>query len=343
MSTSAPVTHLQGDPPAASTTQAELDRRELAFVAMERTRMPMVVTDPRQPDNPIVLANRAFLEETGYAADELIGRNCRMLQGPDTDPVAVGRIRRAVQEERDITIELRNYRKDGTPFWNQLYISPVHDDDGRLLYFFGSQMDITRRREAEELEAAEHSLLREVDHRAKNALALVQGIVRLTNRDDAEAFASAVQGRVDALARAHSILADGHWRAVPLDQIVRSEVGSHGTRISIEGDHIALDAALVQPIALLLHELAANARRHGALSVDEGRLAIEWLEDASSRELRIRWTETGGPAPAAERVPGYGHTMIDAIAARQLRGRIAYSWEQTGLIADVAIPPRIAA
>ncbi len=130
MSIKAPNSYLHGDAPSATTPQAELDRRELAFVAMERTRMPMVVTDPRQPDNPIVLANRSFLHETGYVADELLGRNCRMLQGADTDRDAVEQIQQALIDEREITIELLNYRKDGTPFWNQLYISPVHDDDG---------------------------------------------------------------------------------------------------------------------------------------------------------------------------------------------------------------------
>ncbi len=337
----APASNLHGDGPSASTAQAELDRRELAFVAMERTRMPMVVTDPRQPDNPIVLANRSFLEETGYAADEVLGRNCRILQGPDTDPAAIFAIRCALEEERDITVELRNYRKDGTPFWNQLYISPIHDDDGELLYFFASQLDITRRREAEELEAAEHLLLREVDHRAKNALALVQGIVRLTKRADPDAFANAVQARVDALARAHSILADAHWHDVPLERVVRSELEPLGIRrIRIDGDATALAVAHVQPVALLLHELAANAQHHGAFSVVDGTLSIDWRQDPSSRELNIRWTEIGGPAPAEERVPGYGQTMIEAIASRQLRGRVSYEWSEAGLVADIVIPER---
>lgn len=338
MATTIPAPRLHGDAASASTPQAETDRKELAFVAMERTRMPMVVTDPRKDNNPIVLANHAFLQQTGYSAEEVIGRNCRFLQGPETHPLAVSQVRAALSEECEVTVELINYRKDGTPFWNQLYISPIHDDDGRLLYFFASQMDTTRQHEASDLEAAEHLLLREVDHRAKNALALVQGIVRLTKRDDADVFASAVQGRVDALARAHSILADAHWRNVPLHHIVRNEVGPSGTRIHADGDNIELPPAYVQPVALLLHELAANARNHGALSVISGRLAIEWMEDATNREVRIRWIESGGPEPAKERTPGYGHSMIDAITARQLRGRVSYSWEETGLVADLAVP-----
>lgn len=111
--------------------------------------MPMVVTDPRQPDNPIVLANRSFLDETGYSSEEVIGRNCRFLQGPQTDPDAVDKIRAAVSAEQEITIELINHRKDGTPFWNQLYISPIYDDDGKLIYFsphnWTQRNDIRRR------------------------------------------------------------------------------------------------------------------------------------------------------------------------------------------------------
>ena len=105
---------LHGDPPAAAEPEALPDRNELATVAMERTRMPMVVTDPRQPDNPIVLANKAFLDLTGYSAEEVIGRNCRFLQGEGTSPEAVEQIRQALREERDLEVEILNYRKDGS-------------------------------------------------------------------------------------------------------------------------------------------------------------------------------------------------------------------------------------
>lgn len=125
------------------------DRHELFFAAIEMTRMPMIVTDPNQPDNPIVFANQAFLNTTGYAPDEVVGHNCRFLQGPGSDPEAVANIRRAIVEKTDLAVELQNYRKDGTMFWNALFISPIFDRDGRLIYFFGSQLDVTRRREAE--------------------------------------------------------------------------------------------------------------------------------------------------------------------------------------------------
>ncbi len=125
------------------------DRHDLFFAAIEMTRMPMVVTDPNRPDNPIIFANQAFLNTTGYEMHEVIGRNCRFLQGPDTEAEAVASVRTAIRDKTDIAVELQNYRKDGTMFWNALFVSPIFDRSGKLLYYFGSQLDITRRREAE--------------------------------------------------------------------------------------------------------------------------------------------------------------------------------------------------
>ncbi|MCC5088680.1 hybrid sensor histidine kinase/response regulator [Xanthomonas campestris] len=125
-------------------------RSDIFFAAVETTRMPMTVTDPYLPDNPIVFANRAFLEMTGYAADEIIGNNCRFLQGPETDRQAVADVRDAIDNRREFATEVLNYRKDGSTFWNALFVSPVFDDTGKLVYFFGSQLDVSRRRDAED-------------------------------------------------------------------------------------------------------------------------------------------------------------------------------------------------
>ena len=126
------------------------DRGNVFFAAVEMTRMPMVVTDPRQPDDPIVFVNRAFLDLTLYEEKDLIGRNCRLLQGPQTDPDTVAELRAALGERRAIALDILNYRADGTPFWNALYIGPIFDQDGELLYFFASQMDVSERRASEQ-------------------------------------------------------------------------------------------------------------------------------------------------------------------------------------------------
>ncbi|APT34756.1 blue-light-activated protein [Methylobacterium phyllosphaerae] len=140
---------------------------DLLFTAAEKTRMPQIVTDPNLPDNPIVFANRAFQELCGYGADELIGRNCRFLQGPGTDPADVAKVRDAVAARRDVVVEILNYHRDGTPFRNELYVSPVFDPDGHLRYFFASQLDVTRFRTEEgrlaESEARYRTLFEAVD------------------------------------------------------------------------------------------------------------------------------------------------------------------------------------
>ena len=186
--------------------------------AIRATRMPMIITDPRQPDNPIVFVNNAFLSLAGYEREEILGRNCRFLQGPDTDRGEVAKLRAAIDNVTDISVELLNYRKDGTKFWNALYVSPVVDESGDLQFFFASQLDVTGRKHAEReiFEAKEHfekiseertrefhatlqelqatnakleqaletqnALLHEVDHRVKNNLQMVSSLILLQSR-----------------------------------------------------------------------------------------------------------------------------------------------------------------
>lgn len=142
----APELSEQGSQPGSITAH----RDDIFFAAIETTRMPMLVTDPRQPDNPIVFSNRAFASMTGYTAEEVMGTNCRFLQGPDTDRAKVAAIRDAIESKREITVEILNYRKDGSSFWNALYISPVYNQNKELVFFFASQLDVSRRRDAEE-------------------------------------------------------------------------------------------------------------------------------------------------------------------------------------------------
>ncbi len=315
---------------------AAIDHAQLAAIAIERTRMPMVVADPQQPDCPIVFANRAFLDQTGYRADEVLGRNCRFLQGPDTDPATIDEIRAAVADGRELTIELLNYRRDGHSFWNRLMLSPITDDDGRLLYYFASQLDVTEERRACDLAAREHILLREVDHRAKNALALVQGIVRLTRADDPPTYSRTVQARVDALAQAHIMLSDAEWGDVPLDRIVATAAAPFGaTRIPRDGPPVDIAATQVQPLVLAFHELLTNAVQHGALSADEGAVTLRWHHDGET--IVIELSETGGPPPRVT-TPGYGLTMVDAFVRRQLRGTVERGWHRHGLTTRVTFP-----
>lgn len=130
---------------------AEIDRVEKSSdpfaAAVRATRMPMLITDPNKPDNPVVFANEAFIRLTGYSRAEIIGHNCRFLQGPETDPADIARLRDAIRRRAQIEMEIINHRKDGTKFWNRVLISPVFDADGRLTYFFASQLDVTLERD----------------------------------------------------------------------------------------------------------------------------------------------------------------------------------------------------
>ncbi|TFZ34277.1 PAS domain-containing protein [Pseudomonas syringae] len=120
------------------------------FAAVETTRMPMIVTDPNLPDNPIIFANNAFVNMTGYESEEIVGSNCRFLQGPETDRSIIAQVRAAIAARQEISVEVVNYKKDGSTFWNALFISPVYNDSGELIYFFASQLDVSRRRDAED-------------------------------------------------------------------------------------------------------------------------------------------------------------------------------------------------
>jgi PAS domain S-box-containing protein len=136
--------------------------------AVRATRMPMIVTNPRLPDNPVIFVNNSFCRLTGYAREEILGRNCRFLQGPQTDPATVARIRHAVAEARSLEIDIRNHRRDGEPFWNRLLMAPVRDADGELAYFFASQVDVTLERERlEGLETTNAALMAEVAGRLR--------------------------------------------------------------------------------------------------------------------------------------------------------------------------------
>src|SRR6476661_8353811 len=130
--------------------EAQDHHSDLFFAAVETTRMPMIITDPRQPDNPIIFANQAFLQMTGYDKDDIYGRNCRFLQGPETDRETVDEVREAIRQRRELSTEILNYRKNGSSFWNALFISPVYNQADELVYFFASQLDVSRRRDAED-------------------------------------------------------------------------------------------------------------------------------------------------------------------------------------------------
>lgn len=136
------------------------------FAFAQGIRLPFVVADPHQPDTPLIFANEAFQALTGYTQDELVGRNCRFMQGPDTDPAAVAALRHALANHQEITLDILNYRKDGTPFWNALFITPLQDATGQVRYFCAYAQDVNERyaREAELRRALENRQALDADY-----------------------------------------------------------------------------------------------------------------------------------------------------------------------------------
>ena len=118
------------------------DVAKAALLTEEEREQSVVITNPALPDNPMIFISDEFEKQTGYSPQEALGRNCRFLQGPDTDPRAVEAIRRALESESAIVIDLLNYRKDGTKFWNRLRIRPLYGDDGKVMFFAGAQNPI---------------------------------------------------------------------------------------------------------------------------------------------------------------------------------------------------------
>jgi PAS domain S-box-containing protein len=205
---------------------------------------------------------------------------------------------------------------------------------GRLL---GLNWDVTERREAEDRQML---LMREVDHRAKNSLAVVQSVLALTRASDLGGFRTAVAGRIGAMARAHTLLARTAWDAADLDALLRDELGVHlgGGKVSLAGPVVGLAPGAAQPVAMALHELATNAAKYGALSAPAGQVALRWsrLPDGG---LCLRWRETGGPpvagAPARQ---GFGSVLVTRTVERQLQGRIRFEWHRAGLECRLMLP-----
>lgn len=165
---------------------------DIFYAAVQMSRMPMILTDPATADNPIIFCNRAFENLTGYDKEEIVGHNCRFLQGRDTDRDAIARIRAGIERREDVHEDVFNYRKDGSGFWNALFISPVFGPAGELLYFFASQLDVTRRHEAEAvLQQAQRletlgSMASGVAHEFNNLMTVMLGTLSQLERGIAE-------------------------------------------------------------------------------------------------------------------------------------------------------------
>jgi len=261
--------------------------------------------------------------------------NIGTLIHPEDAPPLREHLQRVSMGERTQQVEFRVRRPSGELRWCTGTAASSVDAGGRVVRISGVTIDVTDRKEAETRQVL---LAREVDHRARNALAVIQSIIRLTRARSVDDYVETVDGRIKALARAHTLLSDSRWRGADLGTLVGEELAPYraGDKVAISGPDISLLPATAQGIALALHELATNAAKHGALSSMKGNVSLTW--QMQSGALTLHWKEDGGPRikPPSER--NFGLKVIRASIEQQLGGRAQFDWNSKGLRCDLSIP-----
>jgi len=234
-------------------------------------------------------------------------------------------------------VEFRIVRPNGEVRWCYGAGIITRDTDGKPVRMNGVTVDITDRKRAEERQVL---LAREVDHRAKNTLAVVLSVLRLTRAPTTKDFIATVEGRVHALAATHNLLSATRWEGADLGKIVEEEMApyqaNHRQRVITGGPAVVLLPATAQAVALALHELATNAAKYGALSTETGTLAVTWRAEGDA--LVLDWTETGGPPTAEPARLGFGLTIVRSSIEAQFRGGVSYEWRREGLRCTLSIP-----
>jgi PAS domain S-box-containing protein len=273
---------------------------------------------------------------TGQSESQALGFGWLGVVHPEDRDNVEEEFRAANAREEAYRSEYRLRQVSGDYRWVLNSANPRIAPDGAFLGYIGSLLDITERREAEEL----HDLLSsEAVHRAKNTMALVQAVVRQTRADNVESLRSAIQGRVAAIASAQSLLAESGGESINLLRLLeRQTLVYDNDRVVLTGDRaVVLNDEAAQPFALAIHELVTNSIKYGALSVSTGRLELSW-EVAPDRNLTLRWRELGGPQLKIPMRRSFGTMLIAATIERQLGGTIRYDWRAEGLTCEIAIP-----
>jgi len=233
-------------------------------------------------------------------------------------------------------IEIRIRRPSGELRWCVVSATATFDEAGKLIRMVGVTVDITERKSAEDKQTL---LTREVDHRARNALAIVQSIVRLTKAPTTDAYVEAIEGRIKALSRVHSLLSQYRWEGADLGRLLEDELAPFQTsamHVTSSGPAISLKPPAAQALALALHELATNAAKYGALASSAGKLNVTW--DVSHDDIVIHWAETGAQLKAAPKSEGFGTKVIKSGVEQQLGGKVSMDWRSDGLLCELRIP-----
>jgi PAS domain S-box-containing protein len=287
-------------------------------------------------DGVITSWNRGAERVFGYAAEEAIGQPITIVipqDRHDEEREILTRIRRG---ERIDHFETVRQRKQGNLIVVSLTVSPVKDAEGKIVGASKIARDITGRKRSQEQIA---TLAREAEHRSKNLLATVQATVKLSQSDTPAGLKGVIEGRLRALANVQSLFVETRWTGAELSKIATQELAPYfqtgERRLRIEGPQVLLPANVAQAVAVILHELATNAAKYGALSAPNGRIDLKWSHKADGR-LLLRWRETDGPAVQTPSRQGFGKRIIEQMI-RQLNGETRFDWHAKGLVCEIAL------
>jgi PAS domain S-box-containing protein len=229
-------------------------------------------------------------------------------------------------------------RPDGSRFWFIPYPTPLCNAAGDMIGAVDMMVDITKRKASEQnIEI----LSREINHRAKNIMAVIQSIIRLSTTPTTREFAEVLLGRITALGHAHNLLSENRWESAGLERLLAEELAPYRegsqARVQIHGPTLALAASAAQPLSIAVHELATNAAKYGALSVPEGRVAVEWARNPDGGVV-VRWVESEGPTVTPPAHQSFGLKVIGIVVRSQLAGTVAFDWHPNGLVCTIDIP-----
>lgn len=274
---------------------------------------------------------------------EITGQQwCARVHPDDVQRLRAEHIRAFKERRRELIKEFRFVRPGGEIRWLEARSLVVYDDAGRAMRMTGVCIDVTERRKSED---HKNLLIAELDHRVKNVLACVAAVARRSREcsRSADEFLEVLNGRISSLANAHALLSRSHWEGVELGELVRNELapsmndGSH----RVEGPDIVLAAEATQPLSMVLHELATNATKYGALSSSRGRVSVCWGRQSNAHDpLTLEWCEMGGPAIVAPGPCGYGSSVIRDLIPYELGGSVDYVLAPGGVRCRVEIPAK---
>lgn len=278
----------------------------------------------------------------GRSIDDILGRTDHEVLPPDIRPHVVGLKQDAIASGESRRTEIAIESGHGVR-WLDLHVEPLRNDAGDIVGLAGASVDMTARKESE---AHLRLLLRELTHRSKNLLAVIQAMARQTARHtgSVDSFLNRFGARVQALAASHDLLVQESWYGASVHELVRSQLAMYLERedeqVTIDGPAVALKPEAAQNLGLALHELAINAAKFGALSVPGGRLSITWerREHDGKQALALCWRERLGPRVKPRRKRGFGSMMIENNLARALDAEVDLSFDPDGLSCHVVIP-----